>query len=137
MASIGSLVGVVFAKMGYPIVDSIASIIISLFIIKTSIEIFMDAVNGLIDKACNTETIDKITSILLANDCIIEVKTIKSRLFSSKIYLDIEVYLQNDMNLQELLELTNCINNKLKEEIEEVKKCMIQFYPISEKEIDT
>ena len=136
MASIGSLVGVIFAKLGYPIVDSIASIVICLFILKTSISIFIDSVNGLIDKACSDDILDKVEKILLNNKEVVVIDNIKSRVFSSKIYLDIEVSIDNQTSLEDANNIANNLNLDIKNNVEEIKNCMIRVNPIT-KNIDT
>lgn len=133
MASVGSLIGVTFAKMGYPIVDSIASIIISLFIIKTSVNIFVDSVNGLIDKSCSDDIIDKVKDIILSNKEVLVIDDIKSRLFSAKIYLEIVIIVDNNLSLENANDIANSINNSIKDNIDEVKNCVIRVNPITKK----
>lgn len=137
IASIGSLVGVVFAKMGYPIGDSIASVIISLFIIKTSIDIFKDAVGGLIDRACSDDILKRASEIILENDNIVDIKNIRSRCFSSKVYLDIDIYVASDTNINDLYETINNVVYEIKKAMDIVKGCRIEFVPILENDIDT
>jgi len=137
VASIGSLVGVVLAKMGYSIGDSIASIIISLFIIKTSIEIFKDAVSGLIDKACGDDILEKASEIILESNNIVDIKNIRSRCFASKVYLDIDVFVDRNADINSLYSTINKINLDIKEKIDIVKGCRIEFIPILENNIDT
>ena len=56
LSSIGALVGIIGARMGYAIFDPAASLVICIFIEKASYDIFMDAVNKMVDKACDEET---------------------------------------------------------------------------------
>ena len=55
-SSIGSFIGVFGARMGYPVCESIASVIICVFIIKAAFDIALDAFNKLVDKSCGEET---------------------------------------------------------------------------------
>lgn len=45
LSSIGSFAGILGARLGYPILDSIASVIICVVIVKVSMDIFRDAIN--------------------------------------------------------------------------------------------
>ena len=45
LSSVGALVGIAGARMGYPVFDSAASLVICLFILKAAYEIFQDAVD--------------------------------------------------------------------------------------------
>jgi len=44
LSSIGSFVGIFGAMLGFPILDSIAAILICLFILKAAVSIFLDAI---------------------------------------------------------------------------------------------
>ncbi|MCI5731796.1 MAG: cation diffusion facilitator family transporter, partial [Eubacterium sp.] len=56
LSSIGALIGIGGARLGFPILDPIASVVICIFIEKAALDIFMDAVNKMVDKACDEET---------------------------------------------------------------------------------
>lgn len=45
LSSVGSFAGILFARIGFPVMDSIASVIISLCIIKAAYDIFKDGIN--------------------------------------------------------------------------------------------
>ena len=49
LSSIGALVGIAGARMGYPILDAIASLVICIFIEKAAIDIFKDAINKMVE----------------------------------------------------------------------------------------
>lgn len=48
-SSIGSLIGIVGARAGFPVLDPIASVVICLFILKVAVDIFRDAIKKLTD----------------------------------------------------------------------------------------
>ena len=54
-SSIGALVGIAGARMGYPIMDSIASFVIFFFIAKAAADIFKDAVDKMVDHSRDEE----------------------------------------------------------------------------------
>ena len=56
MSSVGALIGILFAINGFPIMDSVAGLVITGFITKISIDIFKDSMNKLIDRACDRNT---------------------------------------------------------------------------------
>ncbi len=58
LSSVGALFGIAGARMGYPVLDSVASVVIALFIIKAAYEIFMDSVDRMVDKSCDKEVVD-------------------------------------------------------------------------------
>ena len=55
-SSIGALIGIAGARLGFPIMDSIASLVIFLFIAKAAFDIFKDAMDKMVDHSCDEET---------------------------------------------------------------------------------
>lgn len=52
LSSIGSFIGIGGAMLGFPVLDSVASVVICLFIIKVSYDILKDGVTKLLDTSC-------------------------------------------------------------------------------------
>ena len=57
LSSIGSFAGVLGARLGLPILDPIASIVICLFIFKVAYGIFRESIDRLVDRAAGTDTV--------------------------------------------------------------------------------
>ena len=57
LSSIGSFAGVLGARLGVPILDPIASIVICLFIFKVAFGIFRESIDRLVDRAADTDTV--------------------------------------------------------------------------------
>ncbi len=53
LSSVGSLIGVAGAQLGLPVLDAVAGIVICILIIKVAIQIFMESVGKMVDKACD------------------------------------------------------------------------------------
>ena len=60
LSSIGALIGIIGARLGFGIMEPLASVVICIFIEKAAYDIFMDAVNKMVDKSCDDETMEKI-----------------------------------------------------------------------------
>ena len=76
-SSIGSLVGILGARLGYPVFDPIASVIIAVFIVKVAINIFTETMKWL---AANGKCVIIVTHSSYVAGCAderIELKTMK------------------------------------------------------------
>jgi len=91
LSSIGSFIGILGARMGFPILDPIASVVICIFIVKASCDIFIDEINKMTDKSCDNETIEKISNLIKEEEGVLGIDSIKTRLFGDKMYVDIEI----------------------------------------------
>ena len=54
-SSVGALIGIAGARMGFPIMDSLASLVICVFIVKAAYDIFKDAMDKMVDHACDKD----------------------------------------------------------------------------------
>lgn len=129
LSSIGSLIGVVGAKFGIGILDPIAGIIICIFIIKVSVNIFIDSSNKLIDKACDTETIMKISKAAGEVDGVIRVDLVNTRIFGAKVYVDLEFSANPDITLRSAHAIAQAVHDKIEAEFDDVKHCMVHVNP--------
>lgn len=131
LSSVGSFAGIFGARMGYPILDPIASIIICLFIIKASYDIFMDAINKLVDSSCDDEIIQQMTELILNEDGVLTLDEIKTRVFGSKIYVDIEIGADGKQTLEFTHSIAEKVHSKIEENFPNVKHCMVHVNPKS------
>ncbi|CAF30200.1 cation diffusion facilitator family transporter [Methanococcus maripaludis] len=128
-SSVGTLIGVVGAKLGYPILDPIASIVISLFIAKMAFEIYFKALNQLLDRAADSKTIEEIKKIILSVDGVLEIDVLKTRIHSNKIYVDVEISVDKDLSLIEAHNISENVHSQIESKLKRVKHCMVHVNP--------
>lgn len=133
LSSVGSLLGIGAAILGFPIFDPIASVAICLCIFKVSYDIYKDALSKMLDTSCDQETNEKMEAIILAQDGVREVDLLKTRLFGSKIYVDVEISADASLTLEASHAIAEKVHNKIEEEFEDVKHCMVHVNPYREK----
>ena len=133
LSSVGSFVGILGARIGFPILDPIASIVISLLIIKSAFDIFKDALDKMVDKSCDEETIKEMTKTILNQEGVLGVDLVKTRLFGAKIYIDVEIVADGTLSLTEAHDIAETVHNKLEEEYPDIKHCMVHINPKNNK----
>ena len=101
LSSIGAFVGIGGARMGFPILDPIASVVICLFILKAAYDVFKDAVDKMVDKSCDTETEEKIRDLICRQQGVVRVDELRTRLFGAKMYVDVEIAADGERPLRE------------------------------------
>lgn len=131
-SSIGALVGIVGARIGFPILDSIASIVICAFIVKASYDIFKDAVNKMIDRSCSEDVEKMITDCAAKQNGVLKIDNIKTRMFSNRIYVDIEICADGKLTLEEGHEIAENVHTAIENNFENVKHIMVHVNPYRE-----
>jgi len=129
-SSIGSFIGITGARLGYPVLDSVASIVICIFIIRAAVEIFMDAVSKMTDESCPKEVEESIRELILSQDGVIEIDELRTRQFGAKIYVDVEIGVAGDLSLRAAHEIAEQVHHGIEENVSGVKHCMVHVNPV-------
>jgi cation diffusion facilitator family transporter len=129
LSSVGSFVGIFAARLGYPIMDPIASVLICLFIWKAAYDIFRDAIGKLIDEACDEETQQQIRELIICQPGVKRLDELKTRKFGPKIYVDVEISADGQLTLCEGHEIAQLVQDKVESEFPLVKHCMVHMNP--------
>jgi len=129
LSSIGAFVGIAGSRMGYPVLDAAASMVISVFIAKAAYEIFMDAADKMVDKACDREMEEKIRKLVLLQEGVLGIDRLMTRLFGAKIYVDMEIAADGSRTLYETHAIAEQVHDAIEEQFPEVKHCMVHVNP--------
>ena len=129
LSSVGALVGVAGARMGFPVLDKIASLIICAFIVKAAYDIFVDAVSKMVDRSCNEETERELAQCAAEQDGVLGVDLIQTRVFGNKIYVDIEICADGEITLAESHEIAERVHGAIEERFPKVKHIMVHVNP--------
>ncbi|MDE6664825.1 MAG: cation diffusion facilitator family transporter [Ruminococcus sp.] len=129
LSSVGALIGIAGARMGVPVLEPIASLVICLFIVKASVDIFRDAIDKMIDHSCDEETETQIKKCVLAQDGVNGIDLLRTRIFGNKIYADIEINADGDKTLSEGHAIAENVHSVIEREFPKVKHIMVHVNP--------
>lgn len=129
LSSVGALIGIGGAMLGFPISDCIASIVICIFIVKAAYDIFMDAVDKMVDHACDEKTEEELRSCALEVEGVMGVDLLRTRVFGNKIYVDIEISADKNCTLQEGHDIAEAVHDNIEHEFPKVKHIMVHVNP--------
>jgi len=129
LSSIGALIGIAGARLGFPIMDPIASLFIFFFIAKAALDIFKDAIDKMIDHSCDEETEKQIRKCVMKNENVIGIELLKTRIFGNKIYVDVEIQVDSIYTLEEAHLIAKDVHNTIEETFPKVKHIMVYLTP--------
>lgn len=129
LSSIGSFIGIFGARIGFPVLDPIASAVICLLIIKAAGRIFKDSIDKMVDRACDEAICKKISETALNQDGVDDVDEIKTRLFGARIYVDIEISADDQLSLEQAHNIAENVHTAVERNFEAVKHCMVHVNP--------
>jgi cation diffusion facilitator family transporter len=128
-SSIGTLIGVVGARMGYPILDPIASLVICIIISKVAIEIYKEAIDQLIDHSADTKTIENIKDEIEKTRGVINIDELKTRVSANRLYVDVEICVNSNLSVCEGHEIAESVHNTIENLDSRIKHCMVHVNP--------
>lgn len=129
LSSVGALVGIAFAMAGYPILDSVASVVICLFIVKAAVDIFRDAVDKMVDRSCDRQTLEAMTGLIQAQPGVVRLDLLQTRLFGARIYVDAEIAVDGGLSLCQAHAIAEQVHEAMEADFPMVKHCMVHVNP--------
>lgn len=129
LSSVGALIGIGGARMGYPFMDSVASVVICIFIIKAAYDIFKDAIDKMLDTSCDKDTVKKLRKVIESQDGVLGISKLATRIFGSKIYVDVEIEADGNMRLKDAHDIAENVHDAIEHKFENVKHCMVHVNP--------
>ena len=129
LSSVGALIGIGGARLGFPILDPVARVVICVFIEKAAYEIFMDAVDKMVDKACDEETEAALRECAATQEGVLGVDLLHTRVFGNKIYVDIEICADGEETLRRAHETAERVHDSIEKNFPKVKHIMVHVNP--------
>ncbi|MDD6468046.1 MAG: cation diffusion facilitator family transporter [Erysipelotrichaceae bacterium] len=128
-SSIGALIGIAGARLGFPIMDSIASLVIFVFIVKAAYDIFKDAMDKMVDHSCDEQTEKQIYDCVMKNENVLGIDLLQTRIFGNKIYVDVEIQVDASYTLQKGHDIAEAVHDDIEQNFPKIKHIMIHVNP--------
>lgn len=132
LSSIGSLIGVIGAMCGVYILDSIACIVICLFIMKAAVQIFWDAIKKMTDEACDDKTEKEINDFISTCEGVLRVDSLLTRMFGNRIYVIAEIACDKNLPLEKAHAIAEVVHKGLEEKFALIKHVTVHVNPYCE-----
>ncbi|MEQ3271094.1 cation diffusion facilitator family transporter [[Clostridium] scindens] len=133
-SSVGSLIGIGGAMLGFPIMDSITSLVICLFILKVSFDILKDAIVKMLDTSCGEEYEAELRQFIETQPDVICVDMIHTRMFGNKVYIDTEIQVDGNKSLRESHDIAEHVHNSVETHFLDTKHIMVHVNPTEQEE---
>jgi len=126
--SLSVIIALVVIRLGYPILDPIATLLISLFIAHAAVVIIKNSSRVLVDSAAIIDT-EKIVDIVLSVKGVKTCHKIRSRGRPDDIHLDLHVQVAPEMHIDRAHKICYSIEEAIKKGMPEVTDVLIHIEP--------
>ncbi len=125
LSSVGALIGIGGAMLGFPVMDAVASLVIFVFIIKAAYDIFKDAMEKMVDHSCDEKTEKQIYDCVMKNKEVKGIDILHTRIFGNKIYVDVEILVDGLYTLQKAHDIAEKVHDDIEQNFPKVKHVMV------------
>lgn len=132
ISSVGSFAGILLARLGFPIMDPIASLVICALILKVAFDISRDALDRMLDTSGGTVLEHKLRDFIISQEGVKRIDLLRTRQFGSRIYVDLEIAVRPDISLREAHGIAERVHSAVEKEFPNVKHVMIHVNPLEE-----
>lgn len=131
-SSVGSLIGIAGAMLGFPVLDSVASVVICLFILKVSYSISKDALSKMLDTSCGDDYEKNLANYIEQQDDVVCVDVLHTRMFGNKVYIDLEIQVDGNKSLREAHKIAERVHHNVETHFKNIKHVMVHLNPAEE-----
>lgn len=129
LSSVGSLIGIGGARLGFLWLEPAASLVICLFILKAAYDIFRDAIEKLVDHACSPELQQEIADFAQTQPGVLGIGAIRTREFGNKIYVDMAVLADGSISLCQGDAIARQVHDAIEQKFPRIKHIVVIVKP--------
>ena len=134
LSSVGSFIGIGLAKIGFPVMDPVASLVICVLILKVAYDIIKDALAKMLDTSCGAEFEQGVRRFVEAQPGVEHIDLLHTRQFGNKIYIELEIAVKGEISLTDAHAIAENVHDSLEHKYPNVKHVMVHVNPAAERE---
>lgn len=128
-SSVASFIGIGMARLGFPVMDPIAGLVICIFILKVALDITRDALNRMLDTSSGEPFEQKLRTFIENQPGVQQIDLLHTRLFGNKVYVDLEIAVDRNISLLEAHAIAENVHSNLEKNFTSIKHVMIHVNP--------
>ena len=136
LSSIGTTLGIggaILLGQDWHVLDPLAAMVVSVFIVKVSLELMIPAINDLLEQSLPKEVENEILSIISENPKVKEPHNLRTRRIGNDFAIEVHIRVDGDMSVREAHALTKEIERKLYQKYGNTTHVVIHVEPFRPK----
>ncbi|WP_020585486.1 cation diffusion facilitator family transporter [Desulfobacter curvatus] len=128
-SSIAALIGILGARLKYPVLDPVAGIVVALFIFKMSYDIAMDAVGQIMDESVGETKIQEVTALALAVNGVKNVHGIRIRRSGAAFLVDLDIVVDPKITVAMAHDIGESVREMIRVQMDKVSDVRVHIDP--------
>ncbi len=129
ISSVGALLGIGAAMLGFPTGDALASLVICAIVLKVAIDVLKEALGGMTDTPCDAHEEREISSCVAKTAGVVRIDSLRTRKFGNRVYVDVEIAVDGSLPLVEAHAIAEAAHDAVERRFPDVKHIMIHENP--------
>lgn len=129
-SSIATFVGIGGALLGFPILDPIAGMVVSLFIFKMGYEIILEAIKQIMDESVDEEKLTQVKEITQNVQGVVETHFVRMRRSGSVYMIDMDIVVCSQLTIKEAHDICEVVREKLFTSMERIEEVRVHIDPV-------
>ena len=129
LSSITALFGILGGRLGFPILDPIAGLVVAILIVKVGAELYWESIQELVDRAPDKETLKEIATTTINTDGVINVHDIKARIHGPHVYVDLKICVNRFWPVYQSHKVAHDTVDHIKAHVPNVKDVLVHVNP--------
>lgn len=128
-SSVASLIGIAGARLAFPLLDPLAGLVVSVFILKISIHLIRSNIGILMDERPNPIILNNIKTVIRDIKEVKNIDSIKVHPRGSSFTIDIEIAIDSHLTVEEGHRIAVMVRKKLFKEVRYIREVMVHVHP--------
>jgi len=124
-SSLAALAGVFGARIGFPVLDPIAAVIVGFMIARNGMETLILGIKGMTDRSFDKAMLAQVKKIVLKEDGIRDVSRLRARQIGQKNWIDIEAMFDPKMKVSEVKQIIERVKKNVMDKFERIGDVVI------------
>jgi len=129
IVSVGTLVGIIIAQTKYPILDPIAGLWVSVFILKQGISILKENYQTLMSGSPGAEYENKIKEFIMQQNGVVGVLFVRGRIVGSGHFIDTAVKVNGEISVHDGHEIAESVRQAVNTKFTDVIDTLVHIEP--------
>ncbi len=128
-SSIATLIGISGARLGFPVLDPIAGMVVSLFILKMGIDIIKDGTRQIMDSSVSEDWVGDIHTIASSVRGVKDAHWIRTRQSGMHYLVDLDIIVDKDLALADAHAIADQVRDRIMSELDKIYEVRVHVDP--------
>ncbi len=129
-SSIPAFLGILGARLGFPILDPLAATVVAVFVIQIGLRIGKDVFAELVESSVDERTIAKIKEVVLSVEGVLRIHDLSARRSGPAIIVEMHILVDGNISVQKGHQIADTVEHRLRQEVDGVYRATIHIDPI-------